>query len=76
MVDASCELEIYPRVPRPWTVDASCGVEMILERFVTADERYPREPRPCMVEKRVADEMKVEGTDDKYPRVPRPCTVD
>ena len=54
----------------------SWAVEMILERFVIAEDKYPRVPRPCIVEKRVADEIKLEGTEDKYPRVPRPCTVD
>jgi hypothetical protein len=36
MVEKRLADERYPRDPRPCTVDKSCGVEMILDRFVIA----------------------------------------
>ena len=50
----------------------SCGVEIILDKFVIGDDKYPSVPRPCIVEKSVADEMKLDGTVEMYPRVPKP----
>ena len=62
----------YPREPRPCTVDMSCGVEMILDKFVIADDRYPRVPSPCIVERRVGEEIALRFR--RYP--PSPVIVD
>ena len=61
-----------PIEPKPTKELVSCGVEIMLDRFVMADDKQPRVPKPWIVDKRVADEIKVEGTLDRQPRVPKP----
>ena len=52
-------------LPKPCRELVSCGVEIILDKFVIGDDKYPSVPRPCIVEKSVADEIKLEGTLDR-----------
>jgi hypothetical protein len=58
-------LDKKPRVPKPTKELVSCGVEIMLDRFVTAEDKYPIEPSPCSELKRDAEEIKVDGTDDR-----------
>ncbi len=51
--------------PKPTKELVSCGVEIMLDRFVTAEDKYPIEPSPCSELKRDAEEIKVDGTDDR-----------
>jgi hypothetical protein len=51
--------------PKPTKELVSCGVEIILDKLVIADDKYPIEPSPCSELKRDAEEIKVDGTDDR-----------
>ena len=59
--------EIYPAVPRPRTVDISCGEEI-----------YPNVPNPKVVDVRFVEVTSPEPpvTLDMYPSVPNPLTVE
>ena len=42
--------EIYPNVANPMRELVSCGVEIILDKLVMADDKYPAVPKPITVE--------------------------
>ena len=63
-------LDKQPIEPNPTKELVSCGVEMMLES--RKDDKQPRVPKPWIVEKRVADEIKVEGIVDRQPIEPKP----
>ena len=58
--------------PKPTKELVSCGVEIMLDNLVIAEDKYPIEPSPCSELKRDAEEIKVDGTDDRQRIEPNP----
>jgi hypothetical protein len=64
----------YPIEPKPTKELVSCGVEMILDKFVTAEDKYPIDPRPTKELVKIA--FVAVTVVETYWAEPRPVTVD